>query len=182
MVMESLFVDAKWENEIVLGKELLEHIKGAKTVALFASVQFLELDKVKEQLEGLGITVKTTRAKRTHVVGQVLGCDAYHDSFENDVIKEADLILYIGDGMFHPLALLHAQRTQEKIKEVNFFLRKLSENTDKIPDAYYYYSAFINSSFSVMDHLMHDYAQKYNFKITEDVKSLKKEFEKESRS
>lgn len=68
---------------------------------------------------------------------------------------------------------------QEKIKEANFFLRKLSENTDKIPDAYYYYSAFVNSSFSVMDHLMHDYAQKYNFKITEDVKSLKKEFEKE---
>ena len=70
---------------------------------------------------------------------------------------------------------------QEKIEESHFFLRKLRENSNKIPDVYYYYSAFLNSSLSVLDHLMHDYAQKFNFTIPDDVRSLREEFENEAK-
>ena len=49
---------------------------------------------------------------------QVLGCDAYHDSFNGSILKDADAILYIGDGMFHPKALLLAQIHEKAIKDV----------------------------------------------------------------
>lgn len=71
---------------------------------------------------------------------------------------------------------------QEKIKEAHFFLRKLRENSDKIPDAYYYYSAFLSATLSILDHLMHDYAQKFNFTIPDDIRNLRKEFEKEAKN
>ena len=119
-MVKTVYIEAEWEDEIKLGKEVLNHLKenNVKTVALFASVQFLKVDTVKKQLEALGISIKTTKAKRTHVEMQILGCDAYSDSFEEDIISSTDAILYIGDGRFHPLALLHAQRFSKEIKPV----------------------------------------------------------------
>jgi len=115
---EMIFFDAKWEKEIKLGDDLLKYLKdnSMKTVALFASVQFLALDSVKEQLKNSNIEVKTTKAKRTHKEGQVLGCDAYHDSYEKNIIDDSDAILYVGDGMFHPKAVLLSQMYSENIK------------------------------------------------------------------
>jgi 2-(3-amino-3-carboxypropyl)histidine synthase len=109
--MRVLFVDAVWDKEIVLGEDLIEHIRrvGARSIALFASVQFLKLDTVKKQLRELRVEVKTTKAKRAGSEVQILGCDVYPDSFENDVL-DSDMILYVGDGMFHPKALLLAGR------------------------------------------------------------------------
>src|SRR3989344_1403577 len=117
-MVETLFVDAKWEKEIVLGKPVLDHIKKFKSVALFASVQYLKLDKAIHQLKDLGVEVLTTKAKRTDKEIQMLGCDAYHDSFNGSILKDADAILYIGDGMFHPKALLLAQIHEKAIKDV----------------------------------------------------------------
>ena len=117
---KTIFVDATWDKEIMLSDEVINYLKekNAKSVALFASVQFLELDGVKKQLEELGIEILTTKAKRTHVKMQVLGCDAYHDSFDTDIVKEADSILYVGDGLFHPKAILLSQREGDEINEV----------------------------------------------------------------
>ncbi len=116
----TVFIDATWDKEIVLGDDVIEHLKKkeAKSVALFASVQFLEVDTVVKQLKELGIEVLTTKAKRTHVPMQILGCDAYHDSFDTEIIKQADEILYVGDGLFHPKAILLSQREGEEIREV----------------------------------------------------------------
>ncbi len=110
-MVQTLFIDGKWKKEIVLGNKVIEFLKkeNVKLVALFASVQFLELDTVKGQLKDGGIEILTTRAKRTDVETQILGCDAYHDSFKEDIISRADAVLYIGDGLFHPKALLLAQ-------------------------------------------------------------------------
>lgn len=66
--------------------------------------------------------------------------------------------------------------SQEKIEESHFFLWKLRDNTHKIPDAYYYYSAFLNASSSILDHLMEEYAQKFNLKIPLDVRNLQESF------
>ncbi|MFT4313100.1 MAG: diphthamide synthesis protein [Candidatus Woesearchaeota archaeon] len=118
--MQTVCIDATWDKEIILGDSFISYLKehNIKSIALFASVQFLELDTVKKQLADMGITIKQTKAKRTHVTGQILGCDAYHDSFGEDIIQTTDLSVYIGDGMFHPKALLLAQMRSKTIKPV----------------------------------------------------------------
>jgi len=118
--MQVVCIDAAWEKELVLNNDIIQHLKdnNVKSVALFASVQFLALDVIKKQLTDLGITIKLTKAKRTQVEGQILGCDAYHDSFGEDILSTSDVIMYIGDGMFHPKALLLAQMRNKTIKPV----------------------------------------------------------------
>jgi 2-(3-amino-3-carboxypropyl)histidine synthase len=119
-MVDTLFIDGIWEKEIVLGKEVLEFFAKAKvkSVGLFASVQFLKLETVRDQLDQAGITVKETKAKRTHAATQVLGCDAYHDSYSDSIIDDVDAILYIGDGLFHPKALLLSQAAQKSVSDI----------------------------------------------------------------
>jgi len=115
-----VFIAAKWDGEISLTPEVINYLenKNAKSIALFTSVQFTEIDKVKKQLEENSIKVLITKAKRTNKPMQILGCDLYHDSFEDNILEEVDVLMYIGDGLFHPKALLLAQIKKEKIKPV----------------------------------------------------------------
>lgn len=115
-----IFIDAKWDGEISLTQEVLNHLKenNTKSLALFTSVQFTQVEKVLQQLSEINIQVLTTKAKRTNNKMQILGCDLYHDSFEDNILEEADAIMYIGDGLFHPKALLLAQIKKEKIKSI----------------------------------------------------------------
>ncbi|MFP4656551.1 MAG: diphthamide synthesis protein [Candidatus Woesearchaeota archaeon] len=117
---KTMFIEARWNGRILLGEEVLERLReeNTKKVALFASVQFLALDDVKKQLHDEGYEVLTTKAKRTHKEGQVLGCDAYPDAFSNTVLEDADSIVYIGDGLFHPKALLLSQRERSCMKDI----------------------------------------------------------------
>lgn len=121
--MEVLFLDAPFSGTVELAKETLTYLKkkNYKTVALYASVQFVNnLDTVKEQLAKNSITVITSHADRTHVKGQLLGCDNYHNSLNLSKGEEEtiDCHLYIGDGKFHPLALVYAQKDQKELKEI----------------------------------------------------------------
>lgn len=115
-----LLLDAHYTDKISLDKKVISLLekKQTKKLALFASVQFLNVDTVKKQLNDLGIEVLTTNAKRTSVNTQILGCDADSDSFQHPIIQEANAILYIGDGLFHPKAILLSQRTHKEIKDV----------------------------------------------------------------
>lgn len=108
--MKSLFIDAKWVGDVSFNNEVEQYLKSnsIKSVALFSSVNFLENQPVVNQLENLGIKVELPKAKRTDKPGQVLGCDSYSDSFESD----SDLFMYIGDGMFHPEALVFSKEKQ----------------------------------------------------------------------
>ena len=119
-MVKTLCVTAAWKGEVRLSPQALRLLKesNAKSLALFASAQFLELDALKKQLSEAGISVRTTQAKRAAVAGQILGCDAYHDSFLKNIIDETDAVLYVGDGMFHPKALLLAQIYSKKRKPV----------------------------------------------------------------
>lgn len=117
--MEVLFLDAPYRKEISLCKETVDYLKekGYCQVGLYASVQFCnQLEKVKKQLEELGIKVVSSKADRTHVSGQLLGCDVYHDSL--NLKKEVDCYLYVGDGKFHPLALAYMQKERSEMKEI----------------------------------------------------------------
>ncbi len=115
-----IFIDAKYEGSIELSEKVIDYLKKnkIKSIALFSSVQFTDISKVREQFDNLGIKINITKARRTSNPMQILGCDAYHDSFQEDIIGESDAIMYLGDGYFHPKALLLAQIKNKKIKPV----------------------------------------------------------------
>lgn len=117
--MDLLFIEAKYEKPIILTDKLKKFLtnKKLKSIALFASVQFSDLYNLIKEIEKLKIKVNITKAKRTHTTLQILGCDCYEDSFKIPVIEKSDLILYVGDGLFHPKALLLSQITNEKDNE-----------------------------------------------------------------
>ncbi len=123
--MHTLFLDAPYTGKVELTTETIAHLqqKGYKNVALYASVQFCNnLERVKEQLAKLDINIITSHADRTHVKGQLLGCDSDYTSLNLSGIdqEKIDAYLYVGDGKFHPLALVYAQKDQTKaeLKEI----------------------------------------------------------------
>jgi len=121
--MEVLFLDAPFSGTVELAKETLTYLKKKKykTVALYASVQFVNnLDQVRKQLADNNINVITSHADRTQVKGQLLGCDNYHNSLNlsKDDSNAVDCYLYVGDGKFHPLALVYAQKDMQEMKEI----------------------------------------------------------------
>ena len=101
-----LLMDAKWEGEIVLTDNLKKYLDkiNPKSIDLFASVQFSDLENFIKDLKKRKIKVNLIKAKRTDKSLQILGCDCYPDSFNEKL--DSDIILYIGDGMFHPKALI----------------------------------------------------------------------------
>lgn len=103
-----LLLDAKWDGEVKLTKSLKDHIKKKKikSIDLFASTQFTEIENFLKEFKKLKIKVNIQKAKRTNKPLQILGCDCYPDSFEKNL--KSDMILYLGDGMFHPKALILA--------------------------------------------------------------------------
>ena len=117
--MHTLFLDAPYTGKVELCKETIDHLNGKKikNVALYASVQFCNnLERVKEQLAKLDINIITSQADRTHVKGQLLGCDSDYASLNLPTTDQnaIDSYLYVGDGKFHPLALVYAQKDQTK--------------------------------------------------------------------
>ena len=122
-MVQTIFIDAVWEGAIRLTQKLESYLKRKKqkSVAVFAAVQFSDLDQFIKELERSGITVRVTKAKRTAKPLQILGCDCYDDSFNDDILEKSDLILYVGDGLFHPKALLLAQIKKKNKKAVVLF-------------------------------------------------------------
>jgi len=121
--MKVLFLDAPYQGIVELCPQTIQFLKKnkVKIVALYASVQFCNnLDTVKDQLKKLGITIFTSRPDRTHVTSQLLGCDNYHDSLHlsKSQVASIDYYLYVGDGKFHPLALVYAQKDLPALKEI----------------------------------------------------------------
>lgn len=118
--MDVLFLDAPYSGSVELCKETIAYLKKKKyqIVALYASVQFVnKLDAVKKQLADNKFTFITSLADRADVKGQLLGCDNYYDSLHLEK-QDFDCYLYIGDGKFHPLALVYAQKDLPEAKEV----------------------------------------------------------------
>jgi diphthamide biosynthesis enzyme Dph1/Dph2-like protein len=113
--MQTLFIEAEYTGEVELCQATLNYLKKYKKIGLYASVQFVsKLDKVKEQLSEF--TIITSKPDRANVVSQLLGCDNYSDSLNTD--EDVDCYLYIGDGKFHPLALVYGQKDNKNKKEV----------------------------------------------------------------
>ena len=122
--MKLQFLKAKFGIEFKVPKDfakvLHKTFKSGKTknLAVFSSVQFREnLDEVRELLKREGFTSETSQPFRTSIEGQMLGCDSYADSLKID-LSGIDGFVYVGDGYFHPNALLLAQEYEDEIKPV----------------------------------------------------------------
>ena len=84
--------------EVVFPKKLLTVLPGK--VALFTTTQYLHLlEGMKEQLEKAGKVVLLYKPRHTSKEGQVLGCSIQE-------WPDAEAFLYVGEGEFHPRALL----------------------------------------------------------------------------
>lgn len=103
-----------------IAEKLANYLKEKKvnSVGLTTTVQFLDyLPKLKEKLAEQGITGNTSSGNRT-VAGQLLGCN-YSAA---DV--EGELIIYFGDGLFHPLGAAFSSKKEVVI--VNPFTKEIS--------------------------------------------------------
>jgi len=112
--MKTLFLEAPYEKKIKLDSKLIDYLKNNKfqRLGLFASIQFMDqLEQVKELLKDF--TLITTKVPRTMHESQLLGCNTYALN-----VEEVDCYLYIGDGNFHPLALVLGQKDNKELKEV----------------------------------------------------------------
>jgi diphthamide biosynthesis enzyme Dph1/Dph2-like protein len=113
--MHTLFLDAPYTGKVELCKETINYLKqhNITCLALYASVQFVNnLEIIHQQLTKLNITILTTKADRTHVKTQLLGCDSELASLHlsEKQFNQIQTFLYIGDGRFHPYALVYAQK------------------------------------------------------------------------
>ncbi|MBN2141810.1 diphthamide synthesis protein [Candidatus Woesearchaeota archaeon] len=118
--MDAMMIEARYSGKsISLSPKVIEHIKtkGYKKVALYASVQFTQvLEEVIKQVESLGAEVISSKPMRTSERYQLLGCISYKSALRLE--EEPDAFLYIGDGAFHPRALVLAQKDEESFKEI----------------------------------------------------------------
>jgi len=94
--MKTLFIEAHSSLKIMLPKDMA---KLPKKIALFTTIQYIEsIDDIKRQLEVAGKKVRLFRPAHAKYDGQLLGCAIQK-------FRGVDGFLYIGDGLFHPLAL-----------------------------------------------------------------------------
>lgn len=99
--MEVFNIEARYQGEVKLPKSLIEELPNKLMLA--ATVQFLgQLPRIQAQLKPKEIHLFQSR-HGLHP-GQILGCDNFK------VSKDIDAFLYIGDGLFHPKALLINQK------------------------------------------------------------------------
>ncbi len=95
--MKIEFIESRYKERVKLPEKVIKKLP--KELALFTTVQFIgSIEEIKKQLEKNNIKVKLYKVKHTQYKGQLLGCSI--EKFN------AKIFLYIGDGMFHPKALL----------------------------------------------------------------------------
>lgn len=120
-----MLLDAPYSGEVKIPEKTWDYLKKKKhhTVGLYASIQFCRhLEKIKKEFIYRKIKVINSLPSRAHLHGQILGCD--NDSGSLNITaeqrKKIDSYIYLGDGRFHPLALLYQQKDlpSEEFKEV----------------------------------------------------------------
>ena len=99
--MKLFFIEAHAKVRIELPAKALKSLPGK--ICLVSDVQFIKiLPSVKKQLEAAGKEVYDLKGAHAKHLSQILGCS--HIKLEYPEFTEA--FLYVGDGLFHPKALL----------------------------------------------------------------------------
>ncbi len=119
--MDYVFLKSHYEKEIKLTDDLLDQISDYNVVALFSSIQFVpHMEDIMEQLQEKYpdkefITSNPTRANLQY---QVLGCNVYSDNFKFKDDIQPECYLYVGDGIFHPQAIVLSQKENDNLVPV----------------------------------------------------------------
>ena len=96
--MKTLFIEARAED-VKIPSSIISRLP--EKVILATTVQFVgSIENIQSGIESSGRQVLLYQGKRSKHPGQVLGCDI--EKIEGD----ADAILYIGTGLFHPKMLV----------------------------------------------------------------------------
>ena len=123
--MKTFFIEAKYKGKIELPDELVALLPNK--IALFTSVQFLDsIKNAKKKIEDKGKKVLLLKTEHTKHAGQLLGCNI--KEFKEDF----DAFLYIGDGLFHPKALM--LKNNKPVYVYNPFSKKYFELEEKDVD------------------------------------------------
>ncbi|MBU1030203.1 MAG: 2-(3-amino-3-carboxypropyl)histidine synthase subunit [Nanoarchaeota archaeon] len=97
--MKVFFAEVSYENKVKLPRKLIGKLP--KNIALFTTAQYLsQLYSWKKQLEKAKKHVILLETKHTETPGQILGCNT------EEFIADFDAFLFVGDGVFHPQALI----------------------------------------------------------------------------
>lgn len=141
--MKLKFLKAEYGIEFKIPNEFLKVLNDTfskkANLAVFSAIQFTKnLNEVKELIENNNYIYNTSKPLRAAVVGQILGCDSHSKSLNLD-LSEIDGFIYIGDGYFHPQALLLSQENEDKIKPivvVNVVEQKIEVMTSEVIEKY----------------------------------------------
>ena len=125
--MKLKFLKAKYKGNLNIAKDfeekLISTFKKNSNIAIYSAVQFRDFfEEVQNTLNKNNFKYFTSKAFRTSIEGQILGCDSYADSLnlKDNNLESDDFggFIYIGDGYFHPNALLLLQENFKEIKPV----------------------------------------------------------------
>jgi 2-(3-amino-3-carboxypropyl)histidine synthase len=98
--MKFMFIETKYAGRIKVPEKVIGKLP--QKVGLFFTIQFIDsLEDVKKDIESTGRTVRLMKGKHTRYPGQIYGCNL-------ERFKGVDAFLYVGDGLFHPKALVLA--------------------------------------------------------------------------
>ncbi len=101
--MRVKYIPVRANIEVKIPESLIRKLP--ERVALFTTAQLLHLyEDMSRQLEAKGKKVIRIKTPHTREAGQILGCNL--QKFSDYTNEEFDCTLYIGDGLFHPKALL----------------------------------------------------------------------------
>ena len=117
--MKIIHVEAKYSKKVELPIELIDSLP--HKIILFTTIQYIhQLEEIIFQLGNKEVIV--IKPRHACHKGQILGCS-------NEKITEDGDILYIGDGLFHPKAIL--LKNNKKIHVYNPKSKKITVLTQK---------------------------------------------------
>ncbi len=123
--VEVEYIEFRLDADLVKFEEAIKSVK-EKTIVLATTVQHIhQLEQMKLILERSGKKVLIGKGALAAYPGQVLGCDS---SAVTNVAKEADAIIFVGDGNFHALAI------DGEIKKPVFVIQPKTGNMRQIND------------------------------------------------
>ena len=118
--MKLMFVEARCKKPVFIGKHVL---KLPEKIGLVTTVQFIgQIKKIKSMLEKEGKKVFLGKGRHTKYNGQVLGCDVQSAI---SVSNKVDAFLYIGSGLFHPIAV--SLKTKKDVFSFNPLTNKFNK-------------------------------------------------------
>jgi len=127
--MNVFFVQAEYDQEVSIPQDVIKKLP--KRIMLFVTAQIIsQLSSIKSQLERVGIKVFLTRPRHAIYKGQLLGCDTLNLDSQGDF----DAFFYVGDGLFHPQALM--MKNDKTIHIYNHSSGKYSTLTPKDAEIY----------------------------------------------